>query len=136
MRIKYTLLGELYSLLHPTDFLEDQVYQPKGILNRLADHFYPDPYLRILDFSKPATSTQNSIDIRTDNITTAIHLPYGIPLLTDGILTISDGVIHMLPAWNYPDNTDYSFNVTLTNKVWNFDLKSQKWSEDVLGIQD
>ena len=46
-----------------------------------------------MDFSKPVNPSQNSIDISTDNITTAINLDI---YFEDGALFISDGVMHML----------------------------------------
>ena len=65
-----------------------------------------------MDFSKPVNSSQNSIDITTDTITTDIRLPgamYG------GALFISDGVMHLRPA---------AFGTFLTT-VLNFNLKTQ-----------
>ena len=48
-----------------------------------------------MDFSKAVNSSQNSIDISTDNITTAIRLP--TTYINDGAIFISDGVMHLLP---------------------------------------
>ena len=55
-----------------------------------------------MDFSKPVNSSQNNIDISTNNITTAIRLPVHI---NDGALFISDGVMHLLPG-GYNDTTN------------------------------
>ena len=99
-----------------------------------------------MDFSKPVNSSTKIIDISTDNITTVIPLPDNIPRLSGGVLLISDGVMHMVPgaradSWyitnangNTSSNTAYKSN--LTNKVWSFDLKSQKWGVGVSKIQD
>ena len=98
-----------------------------------------------MDFSKPIDPGQNIIDISTDNITTAIRLPDNIPRLEGSTLLISDGVMHMLPGRNVDlnitdadgkilDATKYRAN--LTNKVWNFDLESQKWEVHISGVED
>ena len=76
-----------------------------------------------MDFSKPVNSSQNSIDISTNNITTDIHLPVYID---DGTLFISDGVMHMLPG-GYEDTANF------TNTGWNFNLKNQKLDVQDLG---
>ena len=78
-----------------------------------------------MDFSKPVNSSQYSIDISTDNITTAIRLPVHI---NDGALFISDGLMHLLPG-GYNDTTNS------TNMVWNFNLKTQKLDVQYSGIQ-
>ena len=81
-----------------------------------------------MDFSKPFNSSQNSIDISTDNITTDIHLPVYID---DGALFISDGVMHMLSrAYTYDDA-----KTSFTNMGWNFNLKTQKLDVQYSGIQ-
>ena len=116
-----------------------------GTSNMFDQLFYLDSYLRILDFSRPADSTKNSIDITTDNITRAIRLPDTIPRLEGAVLLISDGVMHMLPGRNIHLNiTDTDGNIlntatygtNLAGKVWDFDLTSQKWGVQVSGIGD
>ena len=67
-----------------------------------------------MDFSKPVNSSQNSIDISTDNITTAIRLPTST-YIYEGTLFISDGVMHMFTHDATP----------LINMVLNFNLKTQ-----------
>ena len=115
-------------------------------MEKLTELFDIDSYLRILDFSKPANSSKNSIDISTDSITTAIRLPDNIPRLESGALFISDGVMHMLPGthayYNIADedgnilNNTTSYRTNLTNRVWNYDLKSQKWDVQDSGVGD
>ena len=97
----------------------------------MAEPFDLDRYIRVIDFSKPVSSSQNVIDIRIDNITTAIHLPDNIPRISGGALFISDGVMHMLPGWN-----TMQYKTNLTNRMWNFDLETQKWDIQTSGIQD
>ena len=80
----------------------------------LAEPFNLDTYIQVMDFSKPVNSSQNSIDISTDNITTAIRLP---SYINDGAIFISDGVMHLLP------------------RGWNLNLKTQKLSVQGSGIQ-
>ena len=80
----------------------------------LAESFNLDPYIQVMDFSKPVNSSQNSIDISTDNITTAIRLPTNI---NDGAIFISDGVMHLLP------------------EGWNLNLKTQKLSRQGSEVQ-
>ena len=77
-----------------------------------------------MDFSKPVNSTQNSIDISTDSITTDIRLPDH--LYTGTVLFISDGVMHMLFGGGY----------NFTNTVWNFNLKTQKFYVQDSGFED
>ena len=97
-----------------------------------------------MDFSKPVDSSKDSIDISTDRITTPIRLPDSVPRLEGGVLWISDGVMHMLPGMyapvHYTANEDGNMiNITfpiLTNNVWTFDLKSQKWDVQVSGVED
>ena len=109
----------------------------------MAEPFYLDSHIRILDFSKPVDPSKTSIDISTDNITTAIRLPDDIPRLEGAVLLISEGVMHMLPGkpayleisdeyGNILNTTEYRAN--LTDRVWDFDLKSQEWSVHVSGI--
>ena len=97
-----------------------------------------------MDFSKPLDSSKNNIDIGIDSITTAIRLPDNIPRLELGNLFISDGVVRMLPGsypgdkivdenGNFLNTTTYQTN--LTNRVWNFDIESQKWGVDVAGTE-
>ena len=86
----------------------------QGTSERLAEPFNLDAYIQVMDFSKPVNSSQNSIDISTDNITTAIRLP---TYIGDGALFISDGVMHLLPGG------------------WDFNLKTQKLSVQGSGIQ-
>ena len=97
-----------------------------------------------MDFSEPVDSGTDSIDISTDKITTAIRLPDNVPRLYSGVLWISDGVMHMLPGYypygnNTPDEDGNIINITtfpdLTNEVWNFDLKSQKWDVHASGVE-
>ena len=103
-----------------------------------------------MDFSKPVDSSKNIIDIRTDDITTTIRLPDSIPRLYSGALFISDGVIHILPGrqskytianadGNILDPAAYSnstmFRTNPANKVWNFNLESNKWDLNVSGIE-
>ena len=97
----------------------------------MTEPFDLDPYIRVIDFSKPVSSSQNVIDIRTDNITTAIHLPDSIPRISGGALFISDGVMHMLPGWN-----TMQYEANLTDRMWNFDLETQKWDIQTPGIQE
>ena len=92
----------------------------------LAESFNLGPYIHVMDFSKPFNSSQNSIDISMDNITTDIHLPVYIG---DGALFISDGVMHMLSR-RYDDTTNF------TNTGWNFNLQTHKLDVQDLGIQD
>ena len=73
-----------------------------------------------MDFSKPVNPSQNSIDISTDNITTAINLDI---YFDDGALFISDGVMHMLTFDDTP------------KRVWNFDLKTHKLDVQDSGVQ-
>ena len=97
-----------------------------GSSESLAKPFNLDLYIHVMDFSKPFNSSQNSIDISTDNITTAIRLP---AYIGDGALFISDGMMHMLPGdypGDYPEDT-----INVTTKVWDFNLKTQK-----LDVQD
>ena len=81
-----------------------------------------------MDFSKPVNSSQNSIDISTDNITIDIRLSSS--LSPDGALFISDGVMHML----FGDYLEVTINAT--TKALNFNLKTQKLNLQDLGIQD
>ena len=117
----------------------------KDTSDSLAEIFYLDSYLRILDFSKPIGSSEKIIDIDTDNITTAIRLPDNIPRLDGGTLFISDGVMHMLPGRHGFNNTVdangnilniTTYRVDLPNKVWDFDLESQKWDVHASEIGD
>ena len=121
------------------------------LLDSLAKPLYSDSYLRIVDFSDQGDSSKDSIDITFDKITTPIRLPDNVPRLEGGVLWISDGVMHMLPG-SYPqhsnDTADEFGNIIpmttlslpdlslLTNRVWNFDLKSQKWDVQVSGVED
>ena len=98
-----------------------------------------------MDFSKPIGSSKNSIDISTDNITTAVRLPDNIPRLEGGTLFISDGVMHMLPGAHVLNNSvdangnilnTTTYRVNLTNRVWDFHLESQKWGVHVSEIED
>ena len=91
----------------------------QGTSESLAEPFNLGPYIFVMDFSKPVNSSQNSIDISTDNITTDIHLPVYID---DGALFISDGVMHIL-TYDTP------------SKVWNFNLKTQESDVQDSGIQ-
>ena len=118
MRIKYTPLGELYSLLPVTNYTW-LVCSTHKVLQSLAEPFNLGSYIQVMDFSKPVNSSQNSIDISTDNITTDIRLP---DAFYDGALFISDGVMHMRPG-------------TFTNTVLNFNLKTQKLDVLYSGIQ-
>ena len=93
----------------------------QGTSESLAEPFDLDPYIFVMDFSKPVNSSQNNIDISTDNITTDIHLPVYIE---DGPLFISDGVMHILTYEDTP------------SKVWNFNLKTQESYVQDSGIQD
>ena len=86
----------------------------QGTLDRLAEPFNLDTYIQVMDFSKPVNSSQNSIDISTDNITTAIRLP---TYINNGAMFISDGVMHLLPGG------------------WDLNLKTQKLSVQGSGIQ-
>ena len=79
-------------------------------------------YIHVMDFSKPVNSSQNSIDISTDNITTDILLPAHI---RDGALFISDGVMHLLPG-EYKDTT---------HSTWDLNLKTRKLDVQDSGIQ-
>ena len=117
------------------------------VLNSSTEPFYPDSYLRVVDFSKPVGSSSDSIDISTDSITTAIRLPDNVPRLEGGVLWISDGVMHLLPGYSDPGKNivDEDGNIidiptfsssNLTNKVWNFNLKSRKWNVQVSGVED
>ena len=121
------------------------LYIRQGTSESLANLFYLDSYLRIVDFSKPVDSSEHSIDISTNKITTAIRLPDNIPLLQDGILFISDGVMHMLPGINVDAvNTDADANIlnTTTHQVnlihnfWSFDLKIQTWDIHFSEVED
>ena len=116
------------------------------MLNSLTEPRYADSYLRIVDFSDPGDPSKGSIDIMTDKITTPIRLPLNVPSLSGGVLWISDGVMHMLPG-TYLSNSNYTTDefgniipITnrpyLTNKVWNFDLKSQKWDVGGSGVEE
>lgn len=96
-----------------------------------------------MDFSKPVNLSNNSIDIRTDNITTVIRLPDDIPRLEGATVLISDGVMHMLPgehAFNNIGDVDgnplniTTYRTNLTNKVWNFDLQSRRWDVYASGV--
>ena len=78
-----------------------------------------------MDFSKPFNSSQNRIDISTDNITTAIRLPIST-YIYEGTLFISDGVMHMILG-EYLDGK--------ITKVWNFNLKTQKLDAQDSGFQ-
>ena len=97
----------------------------QGTSESLAESFNLDPFIQVMDFSKPVNSSQNSIDISTDSITTAIRLPVDIG---HGVLFISDGVMHMLLG-EYNDTTNSTY------MVWNLDLKTQKLDVQYLGIQ-
>ena len=98
-----------------------------------------------MDFSKPVGSGKTSIDISTDNITTAIRLPDNVPRLEGAALLISNGVMHMFPGTHALFNSDDAYgnilNITtyrtdLTDKVWDFDLKSHQWSVHDSGLED
>ena len=78
-----------------------------------------------MDFSKPVNSSQDSIDISTDNITTDIRLP---DAFYDGALFISDGVMHLFPG-------GYNYTTNSSNTVWSFNLKTQKFYVQDPGIQ-
>ena len=106
---------------------------------------YLDSYLRIVDFSEPVDSSTDNIDISTGKITTSIHIPDYVPRLGDGVLWISDGVMHMLPGedlsrWGTADEDGNFVLITplpnWTNKVWNFDLESQEWDVQDSGMKD
>ena len=100
-------------------YLGASTLNTQGTSESLAESFNLDPFIQVMDFSKPVSSSQNSIDISTDNITTAIRLPVDI---YHGVLFISDGVMHMLLAYS-------------KNTVWNFNLKTQKSEVQDSGIQ-
>ena len=117
----------------------------KGTSKSLAKTCYLDSYLRIVDFSTPGNRNENSIDITTDNITTAIRLPDNIPRLTGATLLISDGVMHMLPGthafFNIADAEGNPLDITtyrtnLTNKAWSLDLNNWEWNVYVSGVED
>ena len=91
----------------------------------LAESFNLDPFIQVMDFSKPVNSSQNSIDISMDNITTDIRLPVYID---EGVLFISDGVMHLLPG-------GYNYTTHSKNTDWNFNLKTQKLEVQDSGIQ-
>ena len=96
-----------------------------GTSESLAEPFNLDTDIQVIDFSKPVNSSQNSIDISTDNIITDIRLP-DYPY-TYTALFISDGVMHIFGGYD---------NITnLTNTVWNFNLKTQKLDVQDSGIQ-
>ena len=100
----------------------------QGTSESLAEPFNLGPYIFVMDFSKPVNSNQNSIDISTDNITTAIRLPSSF---YDGALFISDGVMYMIPGDNrflFSENT-----TNFTNTVWNFNLKTRELDVQDLG---
>ena len=72
-------------------------------------------------------------------------MPDDVPRLQGATLFISDGVMHMLPGGhelfdiadvygNVLNTTTYQ--VSLVNRVWDFDLKTQQWSVHDSGIQD
>ena len=125
-------------------------------LNSLAEPCYPDSYIRIVDFSGPVDSSKDTIDISTDMITIPIRLPDDVPRVEDGVLWISDGVMHMLPGvllvestfdeyWDSPTTVTAVPDTTplppptsssLSNKIWNFDLKTQTWDVQVSGVED
>ena len=119
------------------------------LTQQFAEPLYLDPYLRIVDFSEPLDSSEDSIDISTDRITTTIRLPDNIPRLEDGIVWISNGFMYMLPGdYILSDETadEYGNIITiktpglkdghwnLKNKVWNFNLSSQAWGVEVSGL--
>ena len=115
------------------------------LLDSLAEPLYSDSYLRIVDFSEPGNPSRDSIDIINDKITIAIRLPDDVPRIKSGVLWISDGVMHMLPGEyvGYKSTADDDGNIInmttfpdLTNKVWNFDLKSQRWDVQDSGTKD
>ena len=85
-----------------------------------------------MDFSKPVDSGKNSIDISIENITSTMRLSDDIPHPNGGILIISDGVMHMLPA-AYSDGNDTT--TYPKNKVWNFDLESREWDVQDSGFE-
>ena len=146
MRIKYTVLGGLYPSKAFLIVMKLQVC-PIHRYSAVWLNVYLDSYLRIVDFSEPVDSGTDSIDISTDKITIAIRLPDNIPRLYGGVLWISDGVLYMLPGdyeyyWNTADEYGNMINMTvmttfpdLTNKVWSFDLESQKWDVHVSGVE-
>lgn len=95
-------------------------------------------------------SSKNIIDISTDDITTAIRLPDNIPRLYAGALFASDGVLHMLPGQMSDDTiadadgnildagaylNSSTYRTDPCNKVWSFNLESQKWDVGVSGIE-
>ena len=146
MKTKYTVLGEVYGpVLAPYQVVIPNMHD---ILESLIELYYLDSYLRIVDFSKPANSSNSTIDISTDRITTAIRLPDNIPRLTDGALFISDGILHMLPGahsvYGTADEYGYIHGITdsftiqtnLTNQVWNYNLANRKWDIQVSGLED
>ena len=96
----------------------------QGTSESLAESFNLDPFIQVMDFSKPVSSSQNSIDISMDNITTEIRLPADID---HGVLFISDGVMHMLLG-------EYGYTFHSKNTVWNFNLKTQKSEVQDSGI--
>ena len=99
----------------------------QGTSESLAEPFKLGPHIYVMDLSKPVNSNQNSIDISTDNITTAIRLPSSFHA---GALFISDGVMHMIPGGTFW----FSENTTnFTNVVWNFNLKTQELDVQDLG---
>ena len=97
----------------------------QGTSESLAESFNLDPFIQVMDFSKPVSSSQNSIDISTDNITTDIRLPV---YFDEGVLFISDGVMHMLLG-------GYKYTAPSKNTIWNFNLKTQKSEVQDSGIQ-
>ena len=142
----YTVGGELVVDVDGTSTRISGIYaqHPRYFHNSFAELGYPDSYLRILDFSKPVDPSIDSIDISTNNITTATRLPDNIPRLEHGTLLISDGVMHMLPGthsyWEIADEYGNVLNTTtyrtdLTNNVWDFDLQSQNWDVQVSGVE-
>ena len=91
-----------------------------------------------MDFSKPVDSSKNIIDISTDNITTTLRVPPDIPILSDGTLFISDGVMHMLPGIIYSPN-GYTEAVVVPsmgiNQGLNFNVESKKWDIEISGME-
>ena len=72
-----------------------QMLNTQGTSESLAEPFNLGAYIFVMDFSKPVNSSQGSIDITTDNITTVIRLP---TYINDSAIFISDGVMHLLPG--------------------------------------
>ena len=141
----YTIGGRLSTGMTSDVNLISGMPNIQDVSEVLAELLYLDSYLRIVDFSKPDDPSKTSIDISTDNITTAIRLPDNVPRLEGAALFISDGVMHMLPGthgfYNIEDENGNGHNTTtyrtnLTDKAWDFDLKSQKWSVHVSEMED